>query len=86
MDPVSEADAELGWTPWPADEPLPDPTTSMTLGDAMRLYEPDSWFDCACVGGAYCCFRQIIQRNRLHRAAHIVAKLMDDACSISKEE
>jgi hypothetical protein len=54
---------------------LPKLPEDMTLGDAMAWLsrEPRA---CACLGGPWCCFRVYEQVARLHRAAHIVAKLL----------
>jgi hypothetical protein len=58
---------------------------AMTLGEAMAVIRAEPW-GCACVGGprgapAGACFCRLswAQTERLHRAAHIVARLIDDA-------
>lgn len=49
----------------------------MTLGDAIeRLRIPRH--PCCCIGGPLCCYERRVEALRLQRAAHIVAKLIND--------
>jgi hypothetical protein len=55
---------------WPKDM-----TPTMTLGEGMRWLHREP-FGCACIGPPWCCMDVDRQAARLHRAAHIVAKLV----------
>lgn len=52
--------------------------TEMTLAEAteLRATEPIA---CACAGGPRCCVRFYDQADQLHRAAHILLRMLADA-------